>query len=165
MPVVTSCVITAEPVKGRQSLSLRPNQALTILYCFRYTWFCNGAYKDRKAPKYRKATKIPESTYKYQKAWKINIYSIMWYVGNGIKGDPGKFMANLLNERKRKKCVCMCVCVLSLTTLSTIFQSYHYNGVWMSLYWVFISNLNFYFSSHFQKFKGSNIAEQFLIQY
>ena len=32
----------------------------------------------------------------------------MWFVGNGIKGDPGKFMANLLNERKRKKCVCLC---------------------------------------------------------
>ena len=27
-----------------------------------------GAYKYEKAPKYRKATKIPESTYKYQKA-------------------------------------------------------------------------------------------------
>ena len=27
-----------------------------------------GAYKYQKAPKYRKATKIPESTYKYQKA-------------------------------------------------------------------------------------------------
>ena len=50
-------------------------------------------------------------------------------MGNGIKGDPGKFMASLLNERKRNKCVCMCVCVLSLTPLSTIFQSYHYNGV------------------------------------
>ena len=27
-----------------------------------------GAYKYQKAPKYRKAIKIPESTYKYQKA-------------------------------------------------------------------------------------------------
>ena len=32
----------------------------------------------------------------------------MWFVGNGIKGDPGKFIANLLNERKRKTCVCLC---------------------------------------------------------
>ena len=31
-----------------------------------------GAYKYQKAPKYRKATKIPERTYKYQKArWNI----------------------------------------------------------------------------------------------
>ena len=29
-----------------------------------------GAYKYQKAPKYRNATKIPESTYKYQKAMK-----------------------------------------------------------------------------------------------
>ena len=29
----------------------------------------------------------------------------MWFVGNGIKGDPGKCMANLLNERKRKRCL------------------------------------------------------------
>ena len=56
-----------------------------------------------KQPKYRKAH------INTKKQWKINIYSIMWYVGNGIKGDPGKFMASLLNERKRNKCVCLCV--------------------------------------------------------
>ena len=31
-------------------------------------WVVSGPYKYRKAPKYRKATKIPEGTYKYQKA-------------------------------------------------------------------------------------------------
>ena len=35
-----------------------------------------GAYKYRKTPKYRKATKIPESTYKYQKAMR-NIGKMM----------------------------------------------------------------------------------------
>ena len=36
----------------------------------------SGAYKYQKAPKYRKATKIPESTYKYQKAMR-NIAKMM----------------------------------------------------------------------------------------
>ena len=31
---------------------------------FMHQWL--GAYKHQKAPKYRKATKIPESTYKYK---------------------------------------------------------------------------------------------------
>ena len=32
--------------------------------------------------------------------------------GNDIKGDPGKFMANLLNERKKEEvCVHVSLCV------------------------------------------------------
>ena len=34
---------------------------------------CRGAYKYRKTPKYQKATKIPENTYKYQKAMEKSI--------------------------------------------------------------------------------------------
>ena len=88
---------------------------ISMWYVFRMTldWIFGGPlvvhiktgkhWKTGKQPKYRKAhiTTIKKGN------GKINIYS-MWFVGNGIKGDPGKFMANLLNERKRKKCVFVC---------------------------------------------------------
>ena len=46
------------------------SSCVTAILCFSFCFLTIllGAYKDRKAPKYRKATKIPESTYKYQKA-------------------------------------------------------------------------------------------------
>ena len=54
-------------------------------------YYYYGAYKDRKAPKYRKATKIPESTYKYQKAMEKSIFIACDLWGTVSKG----ILANL----------------------------------------------------------------------
>ena len=117
-------------------------------------WVFDSACKDQKAPKYRKATKIPESTYKYQK--KMENQYLQHYVICGERYQRGSWhIYGQSSEWKKEEEVC--VCVLSLTPLSTIFQSFRYNGVWMSLYWVFISNSNSIFLHIFRSSKGRTL--------
>ena len=44
-----------------------------------------------------------------KKQWKNQYLKHYVICGEWYQRDPGKFMANLLSERKRKKCVCLCV--------------------------------------------------------
>ena len=82
-----------------------------FIFVVAYMNMINGAYKDRKAPKYRKATKIPESTYKYQKAMEKSIFIACDLWGMVSKG----ILANLLpifrmKEKGRSVCACVFVC-------------------------------------------------------